>query len=804
MAGANGKVGGEDAVPDRKVEVDARDDVAAEEQVSETPISWREAAMTLLGVSEWEDLDEEVAERLEDYLVRPLPLNTASLTVMQESGLLSFYQCAVVEEWRIQNGDILSFEELAMLDGFSHETAQALRPFISLVSSALPGRSSIPSARSRHSLSWRASGELARETDVASGASGGLVPAGVSSSGGASGGAGGTSGGAGGALGKGSLRVATGLKYAMDWSGRLQCGLGGSVTLPFVPQAGTVTSGGGGTSASSAGGTSSSAGVSAASSSGGGLALSKFSWDARALHPYIRWCGQKWLGQVLVGDYQLRFSQGLCLWSGFSLGGFSTPESFVRRPTGISPYGSFSQTPALRGAAAQFQWNAFRLSVAANVSNLLHSGRLSLTDDFLAAELNWHTRKGYLSLTGVTTGKVSLGGHFCWGGFDVFGEACFDGGAGLQALSERLLPGASTGSSAPAAAGGAKPAWAALAGTRLPLAEALKMSLSLRYYSPDFTPTNTGAVRAGTQCANEAGAALGLQWKAGRKATLTTSLDACLHPRTRDASRKHTAQIKSQLDGVYTPNKEWSLQGRATARLRNYDRRQKYDAKLSAAWQPAFLRWHTPPNKSTSSLQLSSASSFPNADSHPEAANPVSSSSCFPVTPSARGSISPSPESPYLYYIQANGGIALCHCTSFGVLLHLEESLHTPWGSVYLQEGWHRAPQWDDRLYLYERNAPGTFRVPARYGQGWFLHLYFSGLIPRAVHTSSSGSSVAPAASASSTALTATSANSSASTSAFHFAPRFKYYIGLDYQDFTYKSTRHQTLTLRLQLNVDF
>lgn len=653
------------------------------------PIFWQEAALTLLGVSEWEELDEEVAERLADRAARPLPLNTASLTVMQESGLLSFYQCAVIEEWRTKNGDILSFEELAILDGFSRETAQALRPFVCLSSSALPGRSSLPSGRTRHNLTWRASGELAREREtVASGSSG--VSASSSDDAKAA---------------KGSMRVATGLKYAMDWSGRLQCGLGGSVTLPFVPQAGAVSSGAGGGSASA-----------------GGLTLSKVSWDARALHPYIRWNGQKWLTQVLVGDYQLRFSQGLCLWSGFSLSGFSAPDSFVRRPTGISPYGSFSQTPALRGVAAQFWWNAFRLSVATNVSHLLQSGRFSRSDDFLAAELNWHTRRGYLSLTGVSTGKVSLGGHFCWAGYDVYGEACFDGS-------------------------GAKPAWAALVGTCLPIIDAFKASLSLRYYSPDFPTANTGSVRAGTQCANEAGAALGLQWKGWRKATLTASLDACLHPRTRDVSRKHTAQIKSQVDGVYTPAREWSLQGRATARFRNYDRRQKYDAKLSAVWQPAFLRWNPAPDK------------------------PSSGAASQPASPSL--------------YIQVNGGAALCHCKAWGVLLHLEESLHTPWGSVYLQEGWHRAPQWDDRLYLYERNAPGTFRVPARYGQGWFLHLYLSGFIPSAL----------PASSAS---------YPDSASPALHSSPRFKYYLGLDYQDFTYKTTRHQTLTLRLQLNAEF
>ena len=112
--------------------------------------------MTLLGVSEWEELDEEVAERLEDLLAHPLPLNTASLTAMQESGLLSFYQAAVVDEWRRLNGDILSFEELAMLDGFSRETVQALRPFVSLAHppppEALPGRSSLPSGRTRHNF----------------------------------------------------------------------------------------------------------------------------------------------------------------------------------------------------------------------------------------------------------------------------------------------------------------------------------------------------------------------------------------------------------------------------------------------------------------------------------------------------------------------------------------------------------------------------------------------------------------------------------------------------------------------------
>ncbi|MBP5539645.1 MAG: four helix bundle protein, partial [Bacteroidales bacterium] len=108
LAGANGTAGS------GPLERSGKDGAVPVGRMSVGPMSWREAALMLLGVSQWEELDEEVAERLEDLLAHPLPLNTASLTAMQESGLLSFYQCAVIEEWRARNGDILSFEELAV------------------------------------------------------------------------------------------------------------------------------------------------------------------------------------------------------------------------------------------------------------------------------------------------------------------------------------------------------------------------------------------------------------------------------------------------------------------------------------------------------------------------------------------------------------------------------------------------------------------------------------------------------------------------------------------------------------------
>ncbi len=638
---------------------------------------WRQAALTLLGASQWEELDEELVDRLEAFLTRPLPLNTASMTEMQESGLLSYYQCAVIEDWRRHNGDILSFKELALLDGFSHDLAQALRPFVSLASAGLPGRSSLPSGRSRHQLAWRISGGWKREDEAAVRGTAGESE--------------GPAGSGGTVAGKGALDLAAGLKYAMDWSGRLRCGIGGTVSLPFVPGAGTSSSFSGGI----------------ASSRSGALVLSKFSWDARSLHPYLSWSGQKWLEKVLVGDYQLRFSQGLCLWSGFSLSGFPAPESFVRRPTGISPYGSYSASPALRGVAAQCKWGAFGLSLAANVGNWLHTGRFSPADDFLAAEVNWHTRKGYLSLTGISTGKVSLGGHFCLRGVDVFGEVCCDGGAGWQSRLGRLW----TSSDTDAGMVDSPAAWAAVAGTCLPLADRLKASLSLRYYSPDFSSTYSGAVRAGSQCANEAGAAIGLQWKAWSQTVLTASVDACLHPRSRVATLRHTARLKMLFNAGLTLRKDWSVQARAAVRLQNYDRTQKYDLKCVSSWQPFFLRWEA----AKTSMRL-------------------------------------------------DAGVSLCHCASWGVLLHAEESVRLPWGNIYLQEGWYSVQSWDDRLYLYEHSAPGSFSVPARYGEGWFVSL-FTSLNP---------------------------------------VRSLKIYLGTGYKDYVYRSVRHRNLEVRLQIGWTF
>ena len=55
---------------------------------------------------------------------------------------------------------------------------------------------------------------------------------------------------------------------------------------------------------------------------------------------------------------------------------------------------------------------------------------------------------------------------------------------------------------------------------------------------------------------------------------------------------------------------------------------------------------------------------------------------------------------------------------------YLEAGWKTEPFAVYARGGLFKVDDWDDRIYVYERDAPGSFTVPARYGRGWDAALY--------------------------------------------------------------------------------
>lgn len=118
------------------------------------------AVLVLSGASSLEELDESTMQHYRDLNLRPVDLNRAGRARLLSCGLLNAFQVASLLEWRQSSGDILSYVELGLIDGFSPEYAEALKPFTRLESDGPPGMPH--KARLHHDLTVKGS---AKEND---------------------------------------------------------------------------------------------------------------------------------------------------------------------------------------------------------------------------------------------------------------------------------------------------------------------------------------------------------------------------------------------------------------------------------------------------------------------------------------------------------------------------------------------------------------------------------------------------------------------------------------------------------------
>ena len=104
------------------------------------PPGFDRAVLTLSGASCLEELSEDEIQRYESLAARPVDLNRAGRSRLLATGLLSPYQVASLLDYRSRSGEILSWTELSLVDGFSAELAEALREFARLgLRDAAPG-----------------------------------------------------------------------------------------------------------------------------------------------------------------------------------------------------------------------------------------------------------------------------------------------------------------------------------------------------------------------------------------------------------------------------------------------------------------------------------------------------------------------------------------------------------------------------------------------------------------------------------------------------------------------------------------
>jgi hypothetical protein len=217
---------------------------------------------------------------------------------------------------------------------------------------------------------------------------------------------------------------------------------------------------------------------------------------------------------------------------------------------------------------------------------------------------------------------------------------------------------------------------AALAGVVFPVGDNVSMASMLRYYPSDFHPTYSAAARALTKCKNEYGVSVSSDFSAGRWVSINGkdgfgsssrrfkgvfSVDAACFPVPESDDSKPSFQLKSLAEVDLVLNQSMILKWRMTERIRSWGNPFRTDLRLDIFY---FSRI----------LDLSMRTNLVN-----------------------------------------------CESTSF--LLYAEGTVKRRSVKFSLRSGVFLADRWNDRIYVYERDLPGSFNVPAFYGRGYWLSL---------------------------------------------------------------------------------
>ncbi len=74
---------------------------------------------------------------------------------------------------------------------------------------------------------------------------------------------------------------------------------------------------------------------------------------------HVAYAPDKFLKQIIVGDYQLQFGQGLTMWRGVNFGKSPFVLNVMRQGVGLRAYTSVNENLFFRGTAAQFKYKKF-------------------------------------------------------------------------------------------------------------------------------------------------------------------------------------------------------------------------------------------------------------------------------------------------------------------------------------------------------------------------------------------------------------------------------------------------------------
>ena len=629
---------------------------------------FEDAVLLLCGAGTLEELSEDEWERYRHLADHPLDLNACTRSAMLSSGLFSPFQAASVLDRRMRDGDILSYTELGYTDGFTPELARALSHFVVLRSRNPPGKPSVPQLHASLLLRTSCSGSssvpaaraalqtaAAHSTSGANSTASGKNPSAATSSS---------------ASGKNdpfSGSAAFGIKTAISLEGRLDA-----------------------------------------------FWSARKSYSDRTFGPgtiSLAIYGKSIPGRILLGDYSARFGQGLLLWSGFSIAGFSSVQSFRRNASGLSASSSFTRT--LHGIGLDLALGRSTISAVWSTPVQSTSPRL------LALNYNHIFRT---SSTGATL-LADPGRLYA---------ASIDFRAGLPRLSLsgefafELLPASASAALAPApasvAASAAVPSLAAPAVVASASASAALVTASAAVPSlaaPAVAASASVAPVSAASATPQPDSPAAIFVPAGLlSAVWTPSYGTRLAILARYYPQNWSQLAASPPSAFSTAKDEFG-----SAFLFQSAR---YTLSLDLARRLSEANWQ---------YRLLASANLPFRLGLPgRTQRKVNNSTGIDGTISVRSlsRFRPSQSLPFrqdlrcdlkleLNRLKLNTRCNLLWCRNFAMLGYIEPGFSDQFYSLWFRLTGYSVPSWDDRISTWERDIPGSFTLPARYGKGLAL-----------------------------------------------------------------------------------
>ncbi|MBO4417049.1 MAG: hypothetical protein J5801_02880 [Bacteroidales bacterium] len=383
---------------------------------------------------------------------------------------------------------------------------------------------------------------------------------------------------------------------------------------------------------------------------------------------------------VLLGDFSACFGQGLALWNAFRFTSATQPASLMRRPRGIVPYKSANECSALHGVAVECGISrSLRLTIFASVAGVdakvgeggytslqvtgYHrtiaekAARNAMREYLFGGNLSW---RGEWFSAGVTALAYTYSKHNARKVTYYNQFQMYDGWMGNLAADAVVSKGHWRLFAEAALSANLKPA--AIAGAVLSPSYNFEASASVRYYDKGYIAPHAGAYSTISSVSNQCGAVVSLMIRPLKGLLVTSFSEAVYYPSPRYRVEIPSGAVYERLRAEYASGR-WSVSAQDNYVWQSSDSSHKHSLKL--ALKGEWGRWKGSVRSGAVLLSRDGV---------------------------------------------ASGGMALSASVSreFGRMRH----------SAAASLSFFSTAGYDTRVYLYEKDLPGSFSSQYYYGKG--------------------------------------------------------------------------------------